>query len=92
MRIKYFFFYGYDGLLFKCAILANSDSKISKLFLKNPVYEWEAKLEELTPRTLLTEIVRQKIRARLVINEIHPNFYLYDWMTKEVIARPIKKG
>lgn len=91
MRVKYFFFYGYDGVLLKCAISAYSDSRISKIFLKNPIYKWEVKLEELTPRTLLNEIVQQKIRARLVMKEIHSNFYLYDFRTNEIIARPINK-
>ena len=91
MRVKYFFYYGYDGLQLKCAIAAYSDSTRNKSFLRNPLYKWEVQLKELTPLTLNRAVVREKIRATLIINEMRPNFYLYDWLTKEVIARPIKK-
>jgi hypothetical protein len=90
MRVRYFFFYGYADLQFRSAISAYSDSRSSKLFLKNPLYKWETQLEEVTPRSLWKEVVRHKIKARSLINEIHPNFYLYDWYKKEVIARPIR--
>lgn len=91
MRVRYFFFYGYEDLRFLSAIFqSRREFSDPKLFFKKPLREWETQLEEVTPRNVWKEIFRNKIKARSIMKEIHPNFYLYDYITKEVIGRPIR--